>query len=453
MAVTKIHPIKSTIQKSVDYITNPDKTDEQLLVTSFACSYQYAEMDFNTSLMHGMNRSNNNPAYHLIQSFLPGEISKNEAHKIGIELADEILKGKHSYIVSTHIDKDHVHNHIIFCAVNNIDYGAYHDCKSSYKNIRNTSDRLCREHGLHILDNTKQKGKNYSEWFAEKGGNSYKAILKMDIFDSIKKAKDYEDFISLMIEKGYQIKGQELGAGSPKYITFKPSNYERYIRGSYKNLGKGYTKEEIVEKIARQIASREAWIQKQKEMELSKRTLIDISSDKFKDNEGLKNWAETTNLQIAAATFAQIGSLSDLRDNIEESTKLQDDTNKSLKQVDNEIKEIGEAIKYLEQYTEYKPYNDKYIIAKDKEAYMRQNESQIILYAGAKGQLDRLGVDPGKISIEKLRDKYSELLEQKKELGKNQMSLRDKLNMYKQQQKTMDDYLGVSKHRKQDQVL
>ena len=120
MAYTKIHAVKATVHKAIAYICNPEKTDENILISSYGCSPETAHFDFKFALSK-TNAKDENKAYHLIQSVLPGEVSFDEAHRIGMELADKVLDGKYSYVVSTHIDKGHVHNHIIFCAANNID--------------------------------------------------------------------------------------------------------------------------------------------------------------------------------------------------------------------------------------------------------------------------------------------------------------------------------------------
>ena len=144
MAYTKIHAIKATVDKAIEYICNPDKTDEQIYVSSYACAPETAAIDFKYTLDHCRENSPNK-AYHLIQAFAPGEVGFEEAHHIGKKLADKLLEGKYSYVVTTHIDKEHVHNHIIFCAADNIEHNKYHDCKQSYYHIRKLSDELCRE--------------------------------------------------------------------------------------------------------------------------------------------------------------------------------------------------------------------------------------------------------------------------------------------------------------------
>ena len=210
MAYTKIHAITATVNKAVDYICNPDKTDEGILISSYGCSPETAAYDFKFALSK-TKQSNPNKAYHLIQSFLPGEVSYKEAHQIGVELADKLLEGKYSYVISTHIDKGHVHNHIIFCAADNINHEKYHDCKKTYYNIRSLSDDLCREHELSVIIPGEKRGKTYKEWQAGKNGSAWKEQLKADIDEAIKNAETYEDCIELIRAKGYEIKGEDFG--------------------------------------------------------------------------------------------------------------------------------------------------------------------------------------------------------------------------------------------------
>ena len=169
MAITKIHAIQATVNKAVDYICNPAKTDESILISSFGCSPETAAFDFKFALSK-TNQADPNKAFHLIQAFMPGEVSYKEAHQIGIELADKLLEGKYSYIVATHIDKGHVHNHIIFCAADNINHEKYHDCKKTYYHIRHMNDELCSEHQLSVLPPTDQRGKH------TRNGSPIKAI-------------------------------------------------------------------------------------------------------------------------------------------------------------------------------------------------------------------------------------------------------------------------------------
>ena len=188
MAVTKIKPVKSTLSKALDYIQNPDKTDGKMLVSSFGCSLETADIEFEFTIAQALDRGNN-LAHHLIQSFEPGEVDYQKAHEIGKQLADAVTKGQYEYVLTTHIDKGHVHNHIIFCAVNFVDYHKYNSNKRSYYGIRNMSDRLCRENGLSVVVPQKGgKGKSYAEYLAEKTGTSWKG--KTNMFSGLVRCAD-----------------------------------------------------------------------------------------------------------------------------------------------------------------------------------------------------------------------------------------------------------------------
>lgn len=150
MAVTKTHPIKSTLKAAIDYICNPGKTDGKLLVSSFGCSAETADIEFAWTRRHAIDKGTN-LGRHLIQAFEPGEVTPEEAHRIGMELAREVLGGKYEFVLTTHIDKDHIHNHLIFNAVSFQDHKHYHSNKRSYHFIRRTSDRICKEHGLSVI--------------------------------------------------------------------------------------------------------------------------------------------------------------------------------------------------------------------------------------------------------------------------------------------------------------
>ena len=147
MAVTKIKPVKSALSKALEYIENPDKTDNQMLISSIGCSYETTDIEFGYTLSQERDKGNN-LAFHLIQSFAPGEVDYQKAHEIGRQLADAVTKGQHEYVLTTHIDKGHIHNHIIFCAVNFVDHHKYVSNKRTYYGIRNMSDKLCRDNGL-----------------------------------------------------------------------------------------------------------------------------------------------------------------------------------------------------------------------------------------------------------------------------------------------------------------
>ena len=164
MAYIKIFPIKVTDKKALDYITNPDKTDEKLLVSSFGCSPETADLEFSMTRemakKNGMDKGDN-LAFHLIQSFKPGEVDAETAHRLGQQFAAEVLKGKYEYVISTHVDKKHIHNHIIFNAASFVDHHKYVSNKRSYHKLCRISNRICHENGLATSMPTGEKSKSY----------------------------------------------------------------------------------------------------------------------------------------------------------------------------------------------------------------------------------------------------------------------------------------------------
>lgn len=437
MAYTKIHAIKATVDKAIEYICNPDKTDDNIFVSAFACSPETAAIDFKYTLDH-CRESSLNQAYHLIQAFSPGEVSFEEAHKIGQELADRLLQGKYSYIVTTHIDKGHVHNHIIFCAADNINYDKYHDCKQSYYRIRHLSDELCREHNLSVIIPGEKRGKKYNEWNADKNGTAWKPQLRKDINSCIKSASTYEEFLVLLRAKGYEIKGEELGENSSKYISFRPIGKDRFIRGSVKSLGKEYTKERIKERIELK-RERKATIPKR---DYASRRLVDTSDEKFQNAPGLKRWATIENLKIAAQNYAEAESISKLEHEIVVKTEAGKSAKQSVVELEHRIKDLAEIIKYAEQYRANRSYHIGYKKAKNPDAYFRRYESQIILYGGARRMLEQAGINLKSLNIDKLKGEYQELTRQRGELTSTYKSCEKEVRELRQKLDNLNQYLG-----------
>ena len=447
MAITKIHAIRSTIQKSINYICNPHKTDNRILVDSFGCGIYTAGNDFFADNSKSKSKSTSVPAYHLIQSFAPGEVTFEEAHNIGLEFAKNLLEDKRAYVLATHVDRNHVHNHIIFCSTDFVDNHRFNDNRAAYYNIRKLSDTLCKEHNLSVIIPGPEKGKSYSEWEAEKKNDSYKLILKRDIFDCIRYSTDYEDFLSRMKQRGYEIKGAEFGEDAPKYISFKPEGYGNYIRGCKKNLGKGHTKEEIMERIERQIASREAWKEKQKTLPLYTQKLVDTSTEKYQENEAFKHWADLRNLQIAASSYAKTGSISELNIEIDLLKDKLKQNRSSLVVLDKKKKELAEQIRYLSIYNENKVFFDEYNSAKDPDDYLMRNESRLTLYDGAVSVLEKYNINPDNVSLEQLKKDLDNLEEKRNRIKNENDLLIPKIKELQLQLNNLNDYLQFNKSK------
>ena len=252
MAITKIHPIKSTLNLAIEYIVNGDKTDEQILVSTHKCHESTAHTQF-LRTRNDAGTKGTVLARHLIQSFLPGETTPEMAHQIGIELCKKILKDEYEFVLSTHIDKGHIHNHIIFNNVNMVTGRCYQSNKKSYHQIRCQSDKLCKENNLSVIDEFyesykkkyKTNGKSWYENEQAKRGASWKSRLQFDIDRMINQSKNWNEFLKKMADLGYEIK-------YGKHIAFKPKDKPRFTRA--KTIGEDYTEERLKEHIAERVS-------------------------------------------------------------------------------------------------------------------------------------------------------------------------------------------------------
>ena len=329
MAVTKTHPIKSTLKAAIDYILNPEKTDGKLLASSFGCGLETADIEFAWTREAAGDRGTH-LGRHLIQSFAVGETTPEEAHKIGMELAGAVLGGKYEFVLTTHVDKDHLHNHLIFNAVSFVDYKKYHSNKQSYHFIRRTSDRICKEHGLSVVVPGQDKGKSYAEYTAEKQGTSYKAKLKTAIDTLIPQVKDFDELLRRLQEMGYEIK-------QGKYISFRAAGQERFTRT--KTLGAAYTEEAIKERIKGVYVAKTKTLREDKKIRL----VVDLeNSIKAQQSAGYERWAKIHNLKQAAKsmnflTENKIEYYSELESKIADIMTAHDAAAKAVKEVEQRI--------------------------------------------------------------------------------------------------------------------
>ena len=471
MAYTRIHAIKSTVKKAVAYICNPDKTEEQLLIDTFGCGIETAAIDFDSALRQ-TRPTDKNLAFHLIQSFAKGEVSHEEAHRIGIELADKLLEGKYSYIVATHTDRGHPHNHIIFCAADFIDHKKYYDNKKSYRHVRELSDELCKEHNLSIIIPSGRKGKKYVEWKAEQEGTSWKKRLQEDIDECVRIAKSYEDFLRLIREKGYSVSSEKIGDPHAKYIKFIAPGQERPVRGSFRNFGAGYTKEEIKDRIENpekwqnieQSAKEQNGADTPKQKSRIKipkkdiitrtgasRTLIDTTGEKFQNSPGLQHWASVKNLKTAAASYAAADNLSELQKQIDDKTTEAKTARTELVELEHEMKEVSELLLYAEQYRDNKPFQEKYKKSKNPDRYLRMHETQLILYDGAERMLLKMGLDPKSVNADEIRADYESMQARKASLEKTYKSAEKEAKALQQKMANVEQYVGKDNSRNQEQ--
>ena len=433
MAVTKIKPIKSTLKKALDYIQNPDKTDGKMLVSSFGCSPETADIEFEFTIAQALNRGNN-LAHHLIQSFEPGEVDYQRAHEIGKQLADAVTKGKYEYILTTHIDKGHVHNHIIFCAVNFVDYHKYNSNKRSYYGIRNMSDRLCRENGLSVVAPQKgEKGKSYAEYIAEKTGTSWKGKLKTAVDALIPQVSSFEELLSRLQAAGYEIK-------PGKYVSCRAPGQERFTR--LKTLGADYTEEAIRERIE----GRRTRTAKAPKAERGVSLLIDIeNSIKAAQSRGYEQWAKIHNLKQAAKTLNfltehQISQYEDLTAKIDEVQTESEKAGDALKEVEKRLADMAVLIKNISTFQKTKPAYDSYRKARNKDRYRAAHEGTVILHEAAAKALKAAGISKLP-NLAALQAEYEKLQEQKEALRADYGKLKKQVKEYDVIKQNIDSIL------------
>ena len=443
MAVTKIKPIKSTLKKALDYICNPAKTDEKILISSYGCSHETADIEFGFTLSQAIDKGSN-LAHHLIQAFDPGEVTPEQAHEIGKRLADEATKGQYEYVLTTHIDKGHVHNHIMFCAVNFMDYHKYNSNKKSYYQIRNASDRICRESGLSIVKPGKQieytdkagqrrtrpakeQGRSYAEYAADKAGGSWKGKLKIAIDTTIPQAKDFEDFLRRMEAAGYEVKRRG------ETISFRAPGQEKFTRLRENTLGKDYTAQRITERIQGKKRAVSAPKRDSKTVSL----VIDIeNSIKAQQSRGYEQWAKIHNLKPAAKTVNfltenNILQYADLRVKVEEVAAASEQAGAALKGVEKRLSDMALHIKNITTYHQTKPAYDGYRAAKDKAQYRAANESALILHEAASNALKAVQAEGGKLpNPAGLQKEYARLQAEKETLSSEYGKLKKQVKEY-----------------------
>lgn len=437
MAVTKIKPVKSTLSKALDYIENPDKTDGKMLISSFGCSYETADIEFGYTLSQALDKGSN-LAFHLIQSFAPGEVDYEKAHEIGKQLADAVTKGQHEYVLTTHIDKGHVHNHIIFCAVNFVDHRKYNSNKRSYYGIRNMSDKLCRENGLSVVVPGKgSKGKSYAEYQAEKTGTSWKGKLKIAVDALIPQVSSFEELLQRLQAAGYEIK-------PGKYVSCRAPGQERFTR--LKTLGADYTEEAIRERIAGRRAKAAKAPREQRGVSL----LIDIeNSIKAAQSKGYEQWAKIHNLKQAAKTMNfltehKIEQYADLVSRIEEMAAESGQAADALKDAEKRLADMAVLIKNVSTYQKTKPVYDAYRKARNREKYRAGQEQAIILHEAAARSLKAAGI--AKLpNLAALQSEYEALQAQKEALYADYGKLKKKVREYDIIKQNIDSILQADR--------
>ena len=448
MAVTKIKAIRGTLSKAIAYILNPEKTDEKLLVSSYGCASETAAREFEWTRKIAEQKGMNPVriiARHVIQSFEIGEVTPELAHEIGKQFADEILGGKYEYVLTTHIDKDHVHNHLIFNAVDFVDYHAYKSYKRIYYDMREVSDRLCKENGLSVIPPSQNKGMGYKEYTEAKRGTSWKQKLKQTIDRLVITAKDYDDFLRLMQEAGYEIK-------TGKYISFRAEGQERFTRS--KTIGENYTEERIKERIAGRTPRRS-----QRQTTPKGISLIGDIQERIRliDSKGYEYKAKLTILKEAARTLNYLTEnnllqYADLEKKVEDVHSSYDRTGKELKGVEARLREVQPLIKNISNYQRLKPVYDAFQKAKDKPGFKAKHEAELVIFEAARSTLLAMQGDEKLPSLKTLQAEQQRLLEEQQRLYDERAKLKKEAKHIETIKSNVDTFLAPSVDHDRDHL-
>ena len=446
MAVTKIKAIRGTLSKAIAYILNPEKTDEKLLVSSYGCASETAAREFEWTRKIAEQKGMNPVriiARHVIQSFEIGEVTPELAHEIGKQFADEILGGKYEYVLTTHIDKDHVHNHLIFNAVDFVNYHAYKSYKRIYYDMREVSDRLCKENGLSVIPPSQNKGMGYKEYTEAKRGTSWKQKLKQTIDRLVITAKDYDDFLRLMQEAGYEIK-------TGKYISFRAKGQERFTRS--KTIGENYTEERIKERIAGRTPRRS-----QRQTTPKGISLIGDIQERIRliDSKGYEYKAKLTILKEAARTLNYLTEnnllqYADLEKKVEDVHSSYDRTGKELKGVEARLREVQPLIKNISNYQRLKPVYDAFQKAKDKPGFKAKHEAELVIFEAARSTLLAMQGDEKLPSLKTLQAEQAQLFEEQERLYAERNRFKKEARQIETIKSNVDTFLSPSADHDRD---
>lgn len=454
MATTRLMPLHigkgrtvgTAIQAIIDYVENPEKTDYGNLIASWQCDSRVADREFllskqqyirNTGRVRG---SDDVIAYHLRQSFRPGEITPEEANRLGCELARRFTKGNHAYIVCTHIDKAHIHNHVIWNSTALDEQSKFRNFWGSTKAVRRLNDTICVENGYSIVENPKGKSKTYDKWLGNQKKPSHRERICYAIDDALEqKPQSFEKLLELLRESGYQIKGGKvpslLGKGQKRFIRMD-------------TLGVGYTPDDLRTIIA---GTKVHTPKKRRVMDapanVSGSLLIDIQA-KLQEGKGAgyARWAKNFNLKQLSQTLIYLeenGLLN--RDTLEDKAAAASTQYRQLSDTMKSKEQRMTEIKILQQHIiNYARTRDTYVAYRKagySKKFLAEHESEIILHKAAKQFFDEQGLKKLP-TVKSLQTEYAQLLSEKKAMYANYQKAREEMRSLQTAKANVDRILG-----------
>jgi len=437
---------QQSMTKRHDYDQKPEKTKDGWLVSSFMCSPETAAEEFEISKkiytqVTGRRQSPEHDIimYRIIQSFKPGEISPEDANRLGYELAMKFTRGKHQFVVSTHVDKHHIHTHIEFNSTNLDCNGKFQNEKNSAFILRRLNDELCRAHGLSVIENPKPSAKKQKELAAAKYGTSHKEQLRQTIDRVLPDCQGYDDFLAKMRAEGYEIK-------EGKLLSFRAPGWDRSTR-SYK-LGADYTREALRERSTPRRGCSAAAKKPIQQTGRKINLLIDIQA-KMAQGKGIgyERWAKVFNLKEAAKTlnFLVDNGLTDydeLAARAEQAGDRFDDVSRHIKQLEARMAEIAQLKTHIINYSKTREVYAAYKKSRHKKEFRAEHGEEIAQHEAAKRAFDALGGKPIP-KVAQLSQDYAALLAEKQNQYTEYKALRQEMIDYRTMKQNVDRILGL----------
>ena len=435
--------VAACLKNRTDYIENPDKTEQGQFVSSYACSALTADEEFMLTkrqydLVNGRRQKSDVIAYQIRQSFRPGEITAEEANKVGYELAMRFTKGKHAFVVATHTDRQHIHNHVIFNSTALDGTKKFRDFFFSALAVQRLSDLICLEHQLSVIEIKPYRERQKRTLYPPKESNRDRLCRVIDsVLDE--KPKGYEDFLQKLEQQGYEVK-------RGKYTSVKGARQKRFIR--FRTLGTGYSEDEI--KAVLEGKAKHQPYQKKQAQEQPFQLLVDIQEKMAEGKSvGYKKWATKFNLKEMSKTLLflqeqKISSAEELQERAAEATERYHAMGDSIKAAETRMTEIAVLRTHIVNYARTRPVYDAYRKAGYSKRFLEAHREEITLHRAAKAAFDEAGLK----KLPKAKDlsiEYAALLKKKKEAYPDYRKARDEMQELMKAQKNVEMFFAEEK--------
>ena len=459
MAATRLIALHKNKGKSVaaclksrtDYAQNPDKTQEGELVSSYECSPLTVDEEFMLSkrqyeLATGRRQKSDVIAYQIRQSFKPGEITAEEANKVGYELAMRFTKGKYAFIVATHTDREHIHNHIIYNSTALDSTRKFRDFLLSGLAVQRLSDLICLEHQLSVIEKKPYRERQKRTLYPPKERNRDRLCGVIDTILA-EKPKDYEDFLQGLEQQGYEVK-------RGKYTSVKGARQKRFIR--FRTLGAGYSEEELKAVIAGKTEHRPR--QTQPFQEPPFQLLVDIQAKLSEGkSEGYARWAKKYNLKEMSKTLIflqehKIGSADELNERTAAATEKYHQLGDSIKAAETRMAEIAVLKTHIINYAKTHEVYTAYRKAGYSKAFLEAHREEITLHKAAKAAFDEAGLQKLP-KVKELDAEFAELLTKKKSAYPDYRKARNEMQELVRAQKNVERFFAEEKPAQENEQV